>query len=203
MSYERKPAVPRSTYMNAPTLERSDEVLAGLVQGGDTEAFGALVERYEPKLLRYARRFLSNTEDAQDLVQDAFLKAYRDIQSFDVHKRFSPWIYRIAHNGFVDAIRRKHKEPIPFFDPDTLLPHPVSDDAPDREADLHILRATLDTHLNALDPKYREPLVLFYYEDMGYDDIADVLHLPVATVGVRLLRGRDALRRLLPSTLRP
>ncbi len=113
--------------------EKTDEEIAVLVQRGDTEPFGELVTRYEQKMLRYARKFLLGKEDAEDRVQNVFLKAYENIRSFDATRRFSPWLYRIAHNEFINAIKKKGKEPLPFFDPDILFPHPISSETADRD----------------------------------------------------------------------
>ena len=177
--------------------EVTDEQIASRVQQGDSEAFGLLVERYGRKIARYAKKFLFGYEDAEDLVQHVFVKAYVNIRSFDAGRKFSSWIYRIAHNEFINAIKRKRREPVPFFDPDALFPHPLSSGGPEEDADAEELRSLLDRHIVMLDPKYREPLVLYYFEQMDYREIADVLRIPVSTVGVRLLRGREALRKRL------
>ena len=174
--------------------EITDEAITAKVQKGDTYLFGVLVERYEAKLQRYAKRFLFGYEDSQDIVQDVFLKAYTNLRSFDPNLKFSPWIYRIAHNEFINAIRKKGREPLSFFDPDTLFPHPIAKERADTEVKDNELRVMLDSCLDKLDIKYREPLVLFYYEDMDYQTIAEILHIPVSTVGVRLNRGRVSLQ---------
>lgn len=174
----------------------SDEEVAGFAERGDTQAFGELVRRYETRLLRYARRFLLRA-DAEDAVQEAFLKAYANIRSFDTRRRFSPWIYRIAHNEFVNVLKRRGVETVPVFDFDTLFPHLVSRDKPEDQAERAELRRLLDNSLQALNVKYRAPLVLYYFEELEYKDIADVLGVPIATVGVRLRRGRNALRKLV------
>src|SRR6185369_16155577 len=83
-------------------LMKSDEQIVEEVQKGDTDAFGVLVERFEPKLLRYGRKFLATEEDIEDIAQDVFLSAYKNIQSVDTSLKFSPWIYRIAHNAFAN-----------------------------------------------------------------------------------------------------
>lgn len=177
--------------------QRTDEEVAKLVQRGDTESFGVLVQRYEQKMLRYARRFLFGTHDSEDVVQEVFLKAYVNIQSFDASRRFSPWLYRIAHNEFVNALKKKRGEAVPFFDPDTLFPHPVSPSRADDELSAKELREMLDQGLQQLDSLYREPLVLYYFEELSYQEIAEVLHLPVSTVGVRLSRGRAAIAKVI------
>src|SRR5258708_4917322 len=88
----------------------TDEQLASRVQKGDPESFRVLMVRYEPKMTRYAKRFLFASDEAKDLLQEIFIKAYVNIRSFDIDRRFSPWIYRIAHNEFVNALKKKKKE---------------------------------------------------------------------------------------------
>src|ERR1700727_2292342 len=90
--------------------EQTDEEIAVLVQNGDAEAFRVIMERYEPKMTRYAKRFLFGADDAKDLLQEVFIKTYVNIKSFDPERRFSPWIYRIAHNEFVNALKKKKKD---------------------------------------------------------------------------------------------
>ncbi|HEX3095801.1 MAG TPA: RNA polymerase sigma factor [Patescibacteria group bacterium] len=179
--------------------EITDEAISRQVQDGNIEIFGILVERYEPKLQRYAKRFLLGHEDAQDIVQEVFLKAYTNMQSFDATQRFSPWIYRIAHNEFINSIKKKGREPLSYFDPDTLFPHPVAKEQPEKELHSKELKDMLDKCLDKLDPKYREPLVLYYYEDLDYQSIADILRIPTSTVGVRLNRGKVALQKIYSS----
>lgn len=178
-------------------MEESDEAIVVRVQNGDAEAFGPLMSRFEPKLLRYARKFLLNPDDATDIVQDIFLKAYENIQSFDATRRFSPWIYRIAHNEFVnDLKKRSNRKTVFTIDFDTLFPTLSAPDTADSAALDRDTRATLDRFLDQIDSKYREPLILYYLEEMDYRAIADILHIPVSTVGVRLMRGKTQLQRL-------
>ena len=175
---------------------KTDEQIAAEVQAGVLDAFGILVERYEAKLTRYARKFLSDSNDVRDLVQDVCIKAYENIQSFDTTRRFSPWIYRIAHNVFVNALKKKRREPFRFFDADTIFPHPVASETADDEATRREMREAIEKSLAKLDAKYREPLVLCYFEELSYEEIAEVLAIPKATVGVRLKRGREMLRNI-------
>lgn len=110
--------------MGQIATERTDEEIAREVQAGKMELFGAIVKRYEAKMLRYARKFLFGYEDAEDVVQEVFLKAYINIQSFNASKKFSSWLYRIAHNEFINAIKKKGREHLSLFDLDTLFPIP-------------------------------------------------------------------------------
>jgi RNA polymerase sigma-70 factor (ECF subfamily) len=177
-------------------MPETDEQIALAVQNGASNRFGELVERYEAKLLRYARKFLLDPEDAQDIVQDIFIKAYENLQSFDPSRRFSPWIYRIAHNEFVNALKKKESRRTIFtIDFDTLFPHLQAVDTADSMAIERDTRETLDKYLDKLDPKYREPLILYYLESMDYREIADILRIPISTVGVRLARARAMLQK--------
>lgn len=181
--------------------EPRDEEIANRVQMGDRASFRVLVERYEPKMTRYARRFLFNGDEVKDLVQDVFIKAYVNIRSFDVKQRFSPWLYRIAHNEFVNALRKKQKERgnISLFDLDVFFPRLslMAKETADGNFNQKEMKRMLDKSLAALSPKYKEPLILYYFEEMDYRAIADVLHIPISTVGVRLARGKAMLAKIV------
>lgn len=184
---------------------RNDEAIVADVQKGDVDAFQLLVERYTQKMDRYARRFLFDPDEAKDLVQDVFIKAYVNIQGFDTERRFSPWLYRIAHNEFVNAYKKKKKERgnISLFDFDVLFPSlvPTAKETADGKFNRGELARLLEGSLERISSKYREPLVLYYFEDMDYKEIADVLRIPVSTVGVRLQRGKAMLKKLMPPPL--
>lgn len=178
----------------------TDEEIARKVQAGDSNLFGELIERYQPKLMRYARKFLFDQEDAADLVQDTFIKSYENIQSFDASRRFSPWIYRIAHNEFVNALKKKQNSRTVFaFDIDTLFPHLAAAETADSAVMERDLKESLERYLDKLDSKYREPLILYYLESMDYKEISDILQIPVSTVGVRLARARGILQKIAAS----
>jgi RNA polymerase sigma-70 factor (ECF subfamily) len=176
----------------------SDEELAHEVQQGKSEAFNLLFSRYEQKMLRYGRRFLYTYEDLEDAVQEVFIKAYRNIQSFQTNKKFSTWLYRIAHNTFINVIKKKGREQVSFFEFDTLVQLPsrrvdsVEDDFLKIEN-----RTAVEDVLKQLSPKYREVLVLFYFEELGYKEIAEILKIPTSTVGVRIARAKSALKKLI------
>src|SRR3989344_5780693 len=103
---------------------KKDEEIALLVQSGKVGFFGLLIHRYEDKMKRYAAKFLSDQEDTKDVVQEIFIKAYVNIQSFDAKRKFSSWLYRIAHNELVNALKKKkNKSFLPLFDLDIFFPH--------------------------------------------------------------------------------
>ena len=176
----------------------SDEDVARKVQAGDTEGFGELVERYQDKLMRYARKFLLDPDDAKDIVQDIFIKTYENMQSFDPARRFSPWIYRIAHNEFVNALKKKSASHTVFaFDIDTLLPHLAAPETADSASLERDVRRTLEGHLDKVGAKYREPLILYYLEEMDYKEISDILQKPLGTVATLINRAKKQLKKTI------
>ncbi len=179
---------------------KTDKEIVLQIKKGDHDLFSEIVSRYEPKLRRYARKFLFKYNDVDDLVQDVFIKVYINLQSFDDDREFSPWIYRIAHNTYVNALKKKLTDRIfstDFFDFDTFLPHTGEAERADKESDRELIKKELDHHLDSIDAKYREILILYFYEDMDYKEIAQVLGIPISTVGVRIKRGKDKLKELL------
>jgi len=179
-----------------PDCKNSDEHMVFMVQSGKIDCFDIIVKRYENKIKRYGRKFLAGYEDIEDIVQQVFIKAYINIRSFDTSRKFSSWLYRIAHNEFINAIRKKKKEPLPFFNPDIILPHPLSKEPADREVKEKDMRRTIEKCLNKLSPKYREVLILYYFEELSYKEISDVLQVPVSTVGIRIKRAKKTIKSL-------
>ena len=197
MKYGMRRGCNRSSMPHMGTPEHapeSDEQVAARVQAGEKDAFGILVDRYEQKITRYADRFLYDYEDRRDAVQDVFVRAYENIRSFRTSERFSPWLYRVAHNVFVNIIRKKGREKVSFVDLDTLFPAGIPDETDAASDDLS---EEVAQHLSKLDAKYREVLVLFYFEHNTYEEIASILQIPKATVGVRLARARAALKGII------
>ena len=175
----------------------SDEELALRVQKGDTDVFGVLISRYQKKLLSYGKRFLSNSDNIEDVVQDVFIKTYQNIQSFDTSLKFSSWIYRIAHNTYVNALKKQSRYPVSLFDFDTFLSYTVVDNPIEREREQKEIKVVVDKGLDKVSPVYREILVLYYIEDLSYKEISDILHIPIGTVGIRLKRAKEMLRKVI------
>ena len=174
--------------------QKSDEKIVESVQSGEVELFGILVERYEEKIKRYSKRFLSNHQDIEDVVQEIFLKAYENIQSFDSKRKFSSWFYRIAHNELVNALKKKKHF---SFDLDTFLPYLSGDNHLDEGIDFQRMKEVLDQCLEKLEPKYREPIIFFYFENFSYQEISDILQIPVSTVGVGIKRAKEKIKKLI------
>jgi RNA polymerase sigma-70 factor (ECF subfamily) len=176
----------------------SDEELVSLVQKGDELAFATLMGRYTPKLLRYGHRLMPYENNVGDSVQDVFVKVYENIQDFDATRQFSPWIYRIAHNTFVDQIAKKSKESISVFDFDRIAPHAIYEDPAQAEKEREEMQVLLGQGIKLLANNYREIIDLYYFENFSYKEIADLLHIPLGTVGIRLLRARETLKKNVP-----
>jgi len=178
-------------------VSQKDEELALLVQSGKIDFFDFLIERYENKIRRYSRKFLSDYEDINDVLQDIFIKAYKNIQSFDAKRKFSPWLYRLAHNELINALKKKKKNPLPLFDLDVFFPQHLSDNNGFGE---QIERGEMSELINKclvrLEPKYREPVILYYFEGLSYKDIADVMQIPISTVGIRIKRAKEIMRTI-------
>ncbi len=167
------------------------------VQKGDVNAFAFLVHTYEARIARYLKKFLYQTEDVEDILQDVFLKAYIHIQSFDITQSFSPWLYRIAHNEAINFLKKKKIKTVSLFEVDTLFPHPVAPETSDTESERELLKKSIDAVLADIDNKYREILLLYFYEELSYKEIAQTLQMPVATVGVRIQRGKKQVEEIL------
>lgn len=181
-------------------LDISDEIIVDRIRAGESDLFGVLMERYEQKLTRYGRKFLARDEQIEDIVQDVFIKAYQHLNGYDASRPFSPWIYRIAHNTFINEIKKVQSRPQLMPDFDILVSHTVYDDPAESERERSDMRLELERGLKLIPDKYREILLLRYFENMEYRDIADILQIPLGTVSVRIQRAKQALKKSFEQT---
>jgi len=177
-------------------LPLSDEEIVRLTLE-DKNHFGVLVDRYQAKLARYISRLgVRDPEDQMDVLQDVFLKTYRNLNGFDSTLRFSSWIYRIAHNEAISWYRKKNVRPEGHLigDSEELLSFlDTKEDGVDVVFDQTINAEVLNKTLGELDTKYREVLVLRFFEHKEYEEISDILKIPVGSVGTLLHRGKKQL----------
>lgn len=180
-------------------LDLTDEEIVLLVQKGKKDYFGLIIERYTEKLNRYLNKFLSNKEDQQDLLQDIFVKCFININNFDTDQKFSSWIYRIAHNEAVNLLKKNSGRPFSFdiFDEALSFAHPKAKEDSENDTEKLLIKKYLDSILEEMDIKYKEIIILYFYEDFSYKDISDVLKIPVSLVGVRIQRGKKEIKRIL------
>lgn len=160
--------------------------------------FGHIVDRYEAKLGRYiARLGVRNNEDRQDVLQDIFIKVYKNLNSFNQDLSFSSWIYRIAHNEAVSWYRKQSVRPEGHLiaDGDEVLGFLTTELTSSEERfDQSLNAAEVSKALEELDEKYREVLILRFFEHKEYDEISDILRIPVGSVGTLIHRGKKLLR---------
>ena len=174
----------------------TDQQLVQEVLNGNKDAFGILVSNYEDKLTRYARRFISDENEVSDILQNVFIKAYVNLNGFNFNFKFSSWIYRIMHNEIVNYIKHKQKRKIIFnIDWDTILPINLERDSLANEIDKEEVELKLKTNLNNLPYKYKEVLTLHYLQELSYKEISDILHKPVSTIGVRIKRAKELIKK--------
>jgi len=172
----------------------TDEQIVQLVKTEDKELYTELVKRYEKKLERYISYLATNTEWVNDILQDTFIKAYENLNGFDETKKFSSWIYRIAHN---EAINRLHKEKRIINGIDFSIFEEIFHTQPEIEYEKEITKIEVHKGLNKLPLKYKEVMSLFFLEDKKYEEISDILRMSIGTVGTRINRGKKLLVKLL------
>ena len=170
------------------------------VRAGDNDAFGALVDRYQSRVYSLALRMCGNEDDALDLSQEAFLRAWRNLPNFQFESAFSTWLFRLTHNICIDFLRsRKRKAAVSLTvsqDGEEEAQFDLPDPAPDPEQALLMAedRALVAKALAALPAEQREIIVLRAVNGLSYGEIAAILKLQEGTVKSRLSRARAALR---------
>lgn len=178
-----------------PATEVADAIYVRQVLGGNTEAFSYLVQRYHDRCLRLAVHIVGNTEDAEDAVQESFLRAYRHLGSYQERDRFSAWLLRIVVNQCRTTVTKvkRHGVVFPLHDEDVLaLPSP-SHSVLDRSA----LRGELAMALGQLAPEQREAVVLRFSDDLTFEEMAAVTGVGVSALKMRVQRACRRLRALL------
>jgi RNA polymerase sigma-70 factor (ECF subfamily) len=184
-----------------------DEDLVALVLRGREDLYAELMRRYQRKLMAHVIRMVRNREDALEIVQDAFVKAYKHLARYDRKFRFSTWIYSIASNTAIDHLRRKRIKTVSLdeplrFDDSELAREP---EGPARTAEeIHAGRELLelvDEAITQLPPAHRELLLLRHPGNRSYDEIATMTKLPLGTVKNRIFRAREKLREILGDAL--
>lgn len=169
------------------------------VLGGDANAFETLVLEYEKNVYNIALRMTSNSEDAADMTQEAFIKAYNSLQSFRGDSKFSVWLYRIVSNVCLDFLRSKNRRPTVSLSvedddgEDAQLDVADESQSPELLLDRKLTRDSVRRGLDSLPPDYRQILLLREIQGLSYDEIAQALSLEVGTVKSRIFRARKRL----------
>jgi RNA polymerase sigma-70 factor (ECF subfamily) len=167
----------------------------------DRSYFAVIVERFEDKLIRYIRRLgIHSHEDRQDILQEIFIKVYKNLNGFDSSLSFSSWIYRIAHNETISWYRKQNVRPEGHLVGDNeelFLYIPDQSASAEQLIDASIDAKRLKQALLILDTKYRDPIILRFFEHKEYDEISDILKIPIGTVGTLISRGKMKLQSIL------
>ena len=190
------PVPPADTFDETALVERA--------RSGDTAAFTELVEKYERKIYRLAKHITQNDEDAEDVLQETFLKAYSHLGSFEGQSKFYTWIVRIAVNEALMKLRkRKSDKTVSLDEPQDTGEETVAreiavwDEDPEQKYSQEELREILDNAVNSLKPSFRTVFVLRDIEELSTEETADALGISVPAVKSRLLRARLQLREKL------
>jgi RNA polymerase sigma-70 factor, ECF subfamily len=172
------------------------------VKKGDQEAFEGIVDLFKDKIYRHCYRMVGNGHEAEDLAQETFLRAYRNISKYNNEFKFSTWIFRIATNLCIDRLRKKKPDyyldaEVPGTDGATMYSQLSSDEPlPEQVVTENERWNELQEEIMKLPEKYRTAIVLKYVEDLSLEEISQIMDIPVPTVKTRIHRGREALKKV-------
>jgi RNA polymerase sigma-70 factor, ECF subfamily len=168
----------------------SDEKVVKIIRTQDKEVYAELVRRYQEKLIRYANYLVNDNEKAADIVQDTFIKAFINLNSFNIKRKFSSWIYRITHNEAINLINKYKKEKPLLENIDFDSGINIEEEYTQKE-----VRKMVKKCLEEIPLLYREPLSLYFLEDKTYGEISDILRIPIGTVGTRINRAKIIMKQ--------
>jgi len=173
------------------------------VLAGDIDRFEELVQRYQKPIINFIFRMVGNYEDAAELSQDVFIKAYSSLASYDATYRFSTWLFRIATNRAIDFLRKRRLKVVSMEgEYDDFTPqYESSGPSPLDQLESGRVRALLSDVIQQLPPDYREVIVLYHVNEVSYEEIATITGLPLGTVKNRIFRARQMMRKLLEGEL--
>lgn len=176
--------------------KRINEVLKG-----NQESYEEIVTMFQHRLYHVCYRMLSNQQEAEDVAQEAFIRAYTNLHTFDQKRKFSTWIFRIATNLCIDRIRKKKPDyyldaNVPGTEGLTMYSQVAADtEMPEEEVEKMEVQKRVQFEINKLSDKYRSVIILRYIEELSLQEISEILELPLGTVKTRLHRGRAALKQ--------
>ena len=185
-----------------------DRTLVARILEGDRDRFTELVARYEKRVVNYVYRITHRYEDAHDLTQEIFVKVYLAIDRYDPKYQFSTWLFRIAQNSAIDALRKKGVSEVPLTrqsDDEDDREREFADDgiSPERALKNKQLGFAIDKAVEKLPPDYRELIQLRHFAELSYEEIASMKKLPLGTVKNKLFRARNLLKDALEHYVEP
>lgn len=185
-------------------MHLSDDEIINNIRGGAKHQLAQLVDRYKDQAMTLVVRMLKNREDAEEVVQDAFVRAYNGLDKFEGNAKFSTWLYRIVYNLCLTKISKQRKLPqsvdiddgeeIHFADEQAIDPH--------MELESKDVVALIRRIIERMPERYSSILSLFYFQELSYDEICEVTQLPLGTVKAHLFRARNMLQQRLADELK-
>jgi RNA polymerase sigma-70 factor (ECF subfamily) len=188
--------------------KESDSILINQAKSGDDQAYEQLLKKYRNSVYNLVYRMVRDAEEAEDLTQEAFIKAFNSLAQFNEEYAFSTWLYKIATNNCIDFFRKRKLQTLSLDKPiqykDSELHHEIPDPELNPEKNIlatersSIIREAIET----LPEKYYTAIVLRHTEEKSYEEIAEILKLPIGTVKARIFRAREMLNKALKDRLR-
>lgn len=184
-------------------MKENDSELINKAKNGDSKAYEGLLKKYRNSVYNLVYRMVHDIEEAEDLTQEAFIKAFHSLASFNEDYAFSTWLYKIATNNCIDFFRKRKLQTYSLDKPvqykDSEIQHEIPD--PDLNPEKSILARersrTIQEAIKTLPEKYYIAIVLRHNEEKSYEEIAEILNLPLGTVKARIFRAREMLNKAL------
>jgi RNA polymerase sigma-70 factor (ECF subfamily) len=173
------------------TLKLTDEEIVEKVRSNDRDLYAVIIDRYKNKLSRYATNLIHDEDRASHIVQDSLVKAYINLNGFNTKKKFSSWIYRIVHNEAMNVIKKYQKEVPMLEDFDFESEENIIKDFEQKEMELYVEKC-----LKSIPLIYSEPLSLYYLDEKSYEEISDILRIPMGTVAIRMSRAKKLMKHI-------
>ncbi|MBN2009398.1 sigma-70 family RNA polymerase sigma factor [candidate division KSB1 bacterium] len=191
------------------TSDISDSLLIGQAIDGNQQAFAQLLSRYRGSIYNLIYKMVHNREETEDLVQEAFIKAFASLATFNDEYAFSTWLYKIAINNCIDHFRKRRLKTFsmdtPIESKDGSIQREFSDSSylPDKPLLSKEKNRLIETAIEELPEKYRISIVLRHNEEKSYEEISQILNIPLGTVKARIFRAREMLKKKLKDNLMP
>jgi RNA polymerase sigma-70 factor (ECF subfamily) len=205
----RQPSSAAPVKRMAERDQLDDRSLVERILGGERDLFTVLVRRYEKRVVNYVYRITHRYEEAHDLAQEIFVKVYLALDRYDSKYQFSTWLFRIAQNSAIDALRKKSVAEVPLARPTEEEPSGKEREfadggvSPERALKNKQLGAAIDRAVENLPMDYRELIQLRHFAELSYEEIASMKKLPLGTVKNKLFRARNLLKDALGSYVEP
>jgi RNA polymerase sigma-70 factor (ECF subfamily) len=189
-------------------VKENDSDLINRAKSGDSKSYDILLKKYKNSVYSLVLRMVRNSQEAEDLTQEAFIKAFNSLASFNEEYAFSTWLYKIATNNCIDFFRKRKLQTYSLDKPiqykDSEIQHEIPD--PDLNPEKSIMATErnklIKEAINKLPEKYHRAILLRHSEEKSYEEIAEILGLPLGTVKARIFRAREMLNKTLKDSLK-